>query len=654
MSLDPTALLAGIGGNGANTLDADFESAPTVEPEAVTPAIDKLGKDDDLHKSVLDYLTDRLRFSEQEMENFYSRWSANEIRMQAYISHPKWEDDLRAESDVGKIPNVVRIVVPFGYAALSTITTFMIHTFTGRRPMFQVGSYSDEGVDPARNMEELLQYNADRTRLVKYLWQFFNDIGIYGVGILKTDWLIEEKLRTTRQGGVITRELQTVYEGNDVVSVDPFMFFPDPRVPMSEVNRRGEFAFWRAFESILFVKDREAEGDYKFTDKINAGLPGNERTDGSRSSRSALARGRAIPALDTVRGHAGGKAKDFVQLDQGVVRIIPRDLKLSDSDRMELWIFTIANKNRIVQAEKYDEDHGMIPLAIAEPYGFGYGFGQPGPADFISPIQDMTSWLMNSHIENVRMTLNTTLVVDPSRIVMKDLERAGPGKRIRLKPNALGSDVREAIHQLQIVDATQGHLRDAELMMKLGELILGISSTATGRVNAGGRKTATEIRQAGEGAVSRMAAVSTVTSAQAIVDMTEQMTMNIQQHLSPEFKIKILGSQGERIELAASNVEGQFMFPLHDGALPLDRVALAQVWQQIVQAMLGDEALRQSYDVGKAFEHAAELAGAKNIESFRLKQGPVQSPAEVGVQSPEQIESGIQNNTLAPLLGGGR
>ena len=31
----------------------------------------------------------------------------------------------------------------------------------------------------------------------------------------------------------------------------------------------------------------------------------------------------------------------------------------------------------------------------------GYGFGQPGIIDYMAPLQDLMSWLVNSHMDNV-------------------------------------------------------------------------------------------------------------------------------------------------------------------------------------------------------------------------------------------------------------
>ena len=126
------------------------------------------------------------------------------------------------------------------------------------------------------------------------------------------------------------------------------------------------------------------------------------------------------------------------------------------------YLFTLVNRGQIVQAEPLDYDHDKHPVSVTEPYSMGYGFGQPGIIDYMAPLQDLMSWLVNSHMDNVKTMLNNMWLVDPSRVEMQDLKQPGAGKLIRLKRAAYGSDVNSAVRQLQVGDVTSGHLRDFE------------------------------------------------------------------------------------------------------------------------------------------------------------------------------------------------
>jgi hypothetical protein len=651
--------------------DHDFQSGVEVVAELDRP-IDKLDKStpegEKRHEKVLNYLKHRIDSSEREMTRFHSRWRANEQRVQAYITLPDYDKTLKEMQEKKMAPPLaLPLVVPFAYAAHSTICTFLVHTFCGRRPLFPIGSYKDEAVQNARHMEEMLQYQSDHIRLVKKLWQHFSDVTLYGLGAFWTEWEVVKAMRTVREqklvtnplGGTVpvmgrTRKERVVYEGNAVENIDPYLFFPDHRVPMTEVNTRGETVFQRTFTSLMTLMKMETAGDLKYVGKIPRGTTEINKYGASWSNRSLLSEGEPIPGQTGLQVPGTEFDSDyFVQLDQGTAQIIPSKLELSASEKPELWYFAIGNMGQILAAEPVDDDHGKHRVSVCEPTSFGYGFGQPSMMDFIGPIQDLISWFVNSHVENVRLHLNNIFVYDPHMIERKDLERPGPGKNIRLKPSAQGQDVRQAIMQMQVFDVTANHPKDVELMMRLGQLMLGFNENVMGVPQQGGRKTATEMRIAGEAAISRLALLARIISAQSITDLTEQMSLNTQQYLSEEFAATVLGADGQKILLTPEHLVGDFTYPVHDGVLPPDRLALFEIWKEGTQAIAQDQELRAQYDIGKMVEYTMELGGARNIEQFKRAPAPAGLPPGAvpgsSVQPNEVVEAGAQAGNLIPV-----
>src|SRR5262245_12137245 len=465
------------------SVDARTEAPPEQKTEKELSPIETLAPNSPKHANVLQYLLKRLDYSERMMSKFHSRWNANEMKIQAYINLPNYEQLIKQANQTGQPPGVVQIVVPYSYATIWTIVTYLIHTFCGAKPMFQVSAYSGENVEPAQCMETMLQFNADHIRMILRLIQWFLDGEIYGVGIMRTLWKEEMANRTVWQempvGGLLVpnsptqkarvRKYMKVYEGNDISSIDPFMFFPDPRCSMSEVNKKGEFVFWRAFESKLTLMSAERNGTLKWVQNVGS-LPSALTGDsGSRSQRGLLAAG------DSTAGDASvsrdSRAAPFVQVDQGTITIIPKELDLGPEEFPVKWLFTIGNKNQILQAQPLDYDHDRHPVSVIEPSSFGYAFGQPGTMDFLGPIQDTLSWFINSHIQNVRTALNNMWVVDPSMVEMQDLKNPGPGKIIRLKRTAFGQDIKQFLQQLPVTDVTGNHIQSMKVFLRMGDIL---------------------------------------------------------------------------------------------------------------------------------------------------------------------------------------
>ncbi len=652
----------------------DTDIASDADERSETDVMEKIAKDKELHDKILAKLLERLKYSEDRMSNFYPRWAANELRLQAWINHPKNEQALKEQNESGEVPSAVRIVIPFGFAAVSTLVTYLMHAFSSRTPMFQLGSYKDSTVQSARRMETVLQYQVDYSKLVKEMWRYFSDWCTYGVAVFRTTWDVQEGMRTTRRrvydddadienpdvAGEVqaSRDLEVIYEGNMTTTVDPYGFFPDPRVPMHEVSRHGEFVFWRHYMCRLDLVNMEIDGDFIGVSDVKSKLPHNI---GDTSNRSLLARGISTPGRDADDygegvGTSTGQPKDteFMQVDQGTIRMVPDQWDVGESKRAEIWQVTILNKDRIVQFQPLDADHGRHPVSVSEPYGTGYGFGAISPADMIGPLQDLISWMVNSHIENVRTHLNNMLVVDPSRIVMKDLKEPGPGKYIRLKQSARGTDIRAIIHQLDIKDVTQGHIRDVELVMNLGMMILAINEATMGRPEGGDRATATESRINSQAATSRLAALSRIFSAQGITDLTELMVCNTQQYLTEDFALNLLGDEGEELSIFSDDLNGIFTYPVHDGSLPTDKTALADIWERILRGVGEDEELRATYDFPRIFETAAEIAGAKDIQTMRRQQNNAESQMPMDILPDDQVAAMVKQGGMSPLASMGR
>lgn len=627
---------------------------PKVAPQPRQRTIELLRPTTKLHDDTLEYLKKRLRASERRMSSMYNRWRVNEKKIQAFITYQNFEQILKDLNNAGEPPRPVSIVIPYSYATINSITTFFTHVFTGRRPIFSVGSYKEETVQNARTMETVLQFQADATRLVKHLIQAFTDASVYGLMVLRSDWLEQVEMRTQReevqefsmlgpQVGTRTEKNRvptTIYKGNVVHVQSPRMFFPDPNVKMTEVNKNGEYVFWRVFKGRHLLLKMQQMGQVMWVDQVPNALPsGAQDTIGDFGGLEQMTGGHSLTGQDSLpMDEVGNK----MQLDQGTIEIIPRELGIGESTRVEKWMFTIANKKQIIQAELYESDHGMHPVAVAEPYGIGHDFGNLGMADYLGPIQDLMGWFFNSHMDNVRRIVNDMIVVDPMMIEMQDLKKPGPGGVIRLKPTALGQDVKNAIFQLPIQDVTKGHVGDFDTLFKIGQVLSAVNENVLGGQSEGGRKTATEVRASNQFGQSRLAGVSKNISATAIVDLSEQMSVNTQQFLDDEFLLMVTGADGQKhpIRVSPQTIHGNFHYPIADGTLPVDKLALFDVWKEIFLAVTQNQLLSQFYDIRKIFEEVAEMGGARNIESMRI-----------GMGSDQQIQQGVQSGNLIPLNG---
>jgi len=222
----------------------------------------------------------------------------------------------------------------------------------------------------------------------------------------------------------------------------------------------------------------------------------------------------------------------------------------------------------------------------------------------------------------VRQTLNNQFVVDPSMVVMKDVQNPDPGKVIRLKEMAYGKDVRTAITQLQTQDVTRGHLSDMSMMGDFIQRVTGVVDPIMGMTSQKSHTTATAVRTASTMGINRMKTNCEYYSAMGWSPFIQKLIQRTQQYMTWEDTYRVAGELSQFgkpfVQVNPQMISGFYDFVPVDGTLPVDRFAQANLWQQLFGQITKFPQIAQSYDIAKIFAWVAQLAGIKNMQQFRL------------------------------------
>jgi hypothetical protein len=348
----------------------------------------------------------------------------------------------------------------------------------------------------------------------------------------------------------------------------------------------------------------------------------------------------------------GSEHPAVVYVYEGCVSIIPEEWKLGNSDFPEKWMFTMTqDKSIILGAQPHGAMHCKFPYEVLEAEVEGYGTWNRGLPDVIEPVQNTLDWLINQHFFNVRAALNNQFIIDPSKLVAKDAEDGGPGFVYRLRPEAYGTDVRQYFHQVPVADMTRGHVADMQTMLGIGERITGINDQIMGVLNAGGRKTATEVRTSTGFGVNRMKTLGEYMSGTGFTNHSQKLVQNTQQYFQDSKKFKIAGNLLTDMQPGAAKnfmqvdpqtIQGFYDFVPVDGTLPVDRLALANLWKELLLQMRTVPGLAMQFDLGRIFAHVANLAGIRNLNQFKIQVG-----------SPESLLQQADKGNIVPIRPGG-
>lgn len=589
------------------------------------------------HRRIYDAVKNRLRMSERKMADRYEQIKKNEERFQAFI--PESENDAlrRRRRDSRGVPAYRTIELPYSYAVLMTAHTYYTSVFLSRATVFQVSGRHGESEQQTQAVEAVLDYQRLVGEMMVPLYIWLLDPGKAGYGVVGHYWdekfvncrhieLVQPSIAGFPIPGLKPKQVEVVkqvpaYKGNRIYNVRPQDFFPDPRVAM-RFFQRGEFCARYVEHSWSEIIAGEKAGRYFNVDELRRR---RLQRDAGAEGLLPRERGSSVTNLpnDTTLDFSSNIPPGFVKSYEFFVRMIPADWQFGPETDPEVWCITVASNGVIYGAEPLGEYHGDFPFDIIEQEVEGYSLFSRSMLEVCEPLADIVTWLVNTHFYNVRQTLNNQFIVDPSMVVMKDLERPDPGKLIRLKPEAYGRDVRTVLTQLNTMDVTRQHIGDLQMVSEFIQRVTGVTDATMGMLPTKSHQTATAVRTSTSFGVNRMKTTCEYMSSMGWAPLTQKLISRTQQYMDAAQQFRIVGdlaqfTQQPFVQVDPASIAGFFDFVPVDGTLPVDRFAQANLWQMIMGQMQKFPQIMMTYDVAKIFGWVAGLAGIRNMAQFKL------------------------------------
>lgn len=610
------------------------------------------------HDVVLSKLKDRIVFSKAQRQERSAKWTKNEEAVRAYMPERDVDAIRRMDREIGGKPQFTTLVLPYTYGALMSAHTYWTTVFMSRSPVLQYSGRHGESEQATQAIEALVDYQVQVGEMLVPLYIWLLDVGKYGEGAISEYWceessivssVIEETeklfgiMDTGKKRRVKVQQRVPGYVGNKLSNIRPHDFFPDPRVPL-HMFQTGEFCgryFELGWNEIL---KREQDGYYTNLDELKKGANKFQASDKDPGSAQLN-----VPNQSDIFGRDihNRKTSDLFKGYEICVELVPDDWGFGSSKYPEKWMFTATSDWKyLIGAQPLGYQHNKFPYNVLVMEPEGYGLNNRGLPEILDPIQRTMDWLVNAHFYNVRKTINNQFLVDPSRVTMKDVLDPMAGGVIRAKPAAYGTDMRTAMHQLQVMDITRTHMTDMGLVQQMGEKYSGINEQIMGMAATSSRRSATEIRTSSTFGTNRLKTSAEYFSAMGWAPMSSKIVQNSQQYYDMERKFKVVGDLAQMagpkfIQVRQDDIQGFFDFVPVDGTLPVDRFAQANLWGTLLSQMQKYPQIMAEYDIGKIFAWVAQLGGLKNINQFKIN-----------MQDPEAIQKEVARGNLVAIQGG--
>ncbi len=598
----------------------------------------------ELHSKIIDEVTRRARDSYSVMSRRHKDWNKIDETLTTYITLDD-EEELIKSKDSRK---PVSIVVPFSYAVLDTLLTYMSMVFLSD-PIFKYKGVTSEDVIGTMMLEKVIQTQCNYSKVALSLHTQFRDSFAYGLGTSTPIWYDEYGYKTVWDAyGLKTREEHIIFEGNRLDNIDPYLYLPDPSAPINDI-KKGSYVGWIDRTNYMSLLDRESEDENIFNVQYLKDVDG----------RSVILSGSGDSGRETKFGgsaHRSSLTTTSMPIDviYMYMKIIPKEWKLGKQEYPEKWMFAIGADSIVIMAQPLELDHNRFPVAICCPDFDGYSLSPIGRLETLQGLQSILDFLMNSHVKNVRKAINDMLIVDPYLVNMKDFEDPKAGKLIRMRRTAWGRGVKDAVSQLAIADVTRNHMADTSIVIDMMQRASGSVDSLMGIMREGSeRRSATESRATTQSAISRLARMAKIASIMTMRDIGYMFASHTQQLMTQDTYVSIAGryqteleeEYGQSVGMKVSPYQLNVNYDIDVGDGSIDNGEFADTWTMLYQILATNPAVGGGFDMVRIFKHIARIAGAKNVNDFVMKGGSM----NIKTMQDAQVAAELQKGNMRPV-----
>lgn len=550
---------------------------------------------DDCEKKLVDFTQACFDMSYDKISKRYDYWSEAEQTHDLYVPTSVVERTKRGNRTGRTRPRIIDTIrTPYSRAISDVTATYMLSIFGGSPP-FKIEPERGGSIKGAKIIEAELGYNMRRAGFEKHIYQIALDQNRYGMSPL------------------------AIYygaKGNLPLNVDPWDYFPDPRVG-AQNRDEADFCGLRSTASLTALRRR---GLYARLDKLSIGDDPNFSWECNKQVRSRI-RGQSVDPSDPTHTDKNrpeyklGRARLlntlFVFFDPMEIAGIPAPFGL--------YRITVADEKTIILFDRCPWPHGYIPIVHGEAdYDAHKTFGSSG-YDLMMPLQRFQDWLIRSRVENIQSIIQSRLIIDPNRIHMGDILEPNAARMVRTLP---GVSPKDAILPIDVPDATKGFWNELDTAGQLMSRLMAANDTAQG-VQTDTERTATEIARLTSLGQQRLGTKARLISATMMRRAASMMISNLQYFGVAGGQVKLpleyAGTSDGWYQWQQHEILGEYDYVVTDGTLPVDP---RNNPENLLRAMrvLSETGMFAQWNGSKFVEQFLMMIGFTDIDTWRLTQ----------------------------------
>jgi hypothetical protein len=603
-----------------------------VQTDVLGTELDRYPKSEAEHNKLVSRVNDMFTAADNARRPYEVRWKRFYRLWRSYVQ--RRQGDWRS-----------KVFLPHVFYIISTILPRM----TAALPKMLCLPVEELDVDGARNMEDLLEWSAQRAELDPELICQVQEALMYGTGILKTKVIKQEAYRVDRQPQTVpttmpfpvpvqdpsTGQPMTDLNGQpltDQVTVDLGMDLPvmdDQGNPVQDTTRT----------KVLLYQGPAAEAVDLFDFYV---APEATSIDDARYVIQRYWRSRSY-IEDQVKAGAYRKPEHLTDSEWDDAVTDPKNQRASEIGMLgsntdptreghmlhEVWtddtVITVMDLKYVLRVADNPYAHGQKPYVRIvdnlDPHCF-WGIGE---IEIAEGMQDLLNALVNQRIDNVRLLLNAMFIIDTDAVQdLRDLQMR-PGGVIRTR-SVNGVPAKETVQRLDFGEVTSSAFEEAGEAERLLEKFTGVNGYT------GGADPQDTMNQTATGAAiisdqgnSRFSHKVRMAEIMGYRRLARQFGTLLQQYMPDQMTLRVQGDNGAFTfkQLTPTDVAGGFDYDIEaESATTTDTIRRDQA-MSLFQTLANDPLVNQQAII----EDLLRTFGKKDIQRYMAP-----PPAPMGQQ----------------------
>lgn len=617
------------------------------------------------HEYLLQYLRVRLADGVAQRDSDIDRYVSIDKHVAGWMRLSETDRKRVIEQEQKGIPQALLVNLPLTFVHIDDMMTYYAATFAPNRGMFYVTAEPDES-DVANDFVKIMNNHAIYSGYFRQVLGAIYNILKYNQGGLFGVWSSEQgpQIGQDDQGNPMLTS-QTVWEGNRVESLDVYNTFHDPFVHPTKVYCDGEWGGRSKLISKYQLQLKASQGIYfnveealKMADYPNAKYyrhpPTEARMEEDQSTGSNGVRTNWVAYLsgiDQTLTSGYELTEVYIRLNPWQLNLVPRSSANSMRNQLELWRITLLNDTWIIEATAMTNMHGYIPLFFGTLNDDLMEKAAKSVAEILKPLQNFVSFLMNTHIAATRKNIWGLTVYDPT---VMDLSAIPPGEvsaMIASKPMAAGKKIQDYIYQHNSTLETKQTMTDVESVFGIVNQFFPTQSLPS-QIAGMDRAVTNQVSAVQQGANRRMQKGSRLIDDTLFRPLRVSMYYNIIQF---QAQAKIADFYGKTTDIDLDKAkQTDLPYIIGQGLKAIDRMALAEAYQQIIFAMIQAPQTGQQFDIAAMIEQWGNMVDMDIV----MKQFRIQQPQNLATEGApgDATAAGITpatnpQNVTAPIYG---